>query len=236
MAGRERPSNLMLSALPESDFQRLEPHLKAMPLRTRTILQKRGDAVDYVYFPTTAVCSIAPVVADGTMVEAAAVGREGIVGIEAFLTAHPVAWADVIVQIPGGAMQMPREEFRRELARGGALQDLSGRYAQAKLAEFIQTVACTALHDVRARCARRLLMLQDRVGQPAFEMSQEFLSMMLAVSRPTVSIAARSLQDAGFIRYHRGHLEIANRRGLEGVACECYAVIRAGFDRAGRVA
>jgi Mn-dependent DtxR family transcriptional regulator len=54
---------------------------------------------------------------------------------------------------------------------------------------------------------------------------------MLGVRRPTVTVVARMLQDAGLIRYHRGHIEIIDRRGLEARACECYEVIRRKIDR-----
>jgi hypothetical protein len=46
-----------------------------------------------------------------------------------------------------------------------------------------------------------------------------------------VNQAAGALQEAGVIRYRRGHISILDRAGLERRACECYAVVKREFDR-----
>ena len=88
-----------------------------------------------------------------------------------------------------------------------------------------------ALHQVQERCARWLLKTHDPVRQDEFDLSQEFLAMMLGSTRPTVSVVAGILQQAGLIKYKHGHITIVDRKALETSACECYATVRSTFDR-----
>jgi CRP-like cAMP-binding protein len=96
---------------------------------------------------------------------------------------------------------------------------------------MMQSTACNALHQVQQRCARWLLMTHDRMHEQDFQLSHEFLAVMLGVQRPTVSVIAGTLQEAGLIRYVHGHVTVVNRKGLEAAACECYPIVRAHFDR-----
>jgi hypothetical protein len=47
---------------------------------------------------------------------------------------------------------------------------------------------------------------------------------MLGTGRPSVSLAAGSLESTGLIENLRGSVKIINRKSLENAACECYAV------------
>jgi CRP-like cAMP-binding protein len=124
-------------------------------------------------------------------------------------------------------------DFRRELARGGAFSDAIQRYAQAFLALVMASTSCIAAHAVQERCSRWLLLTHDRVRRDEFELSQEFLAMMLGSTRPTVSVAAGMLQKAGYISYVHGRITILDRAGLEAAACECYRTVKADYDRLG---
>jgi CRP-like cAMP-binding protein len=227
-----RPKNRLLAALPDEDFRRILPDLTTVPIRTKLVLQKQGEPFRHVYFPNGGVCSITTVLADGTTVEAATVGDEGMLGVEAFLTDNAMAPGETVVQVPDtDAMMMSVGDFRREIAKHGALHDLLGRYTQVVIAQMMQTTACNALHQVQQRCARWLLMTHDRMHEHDFNLSHEFLAVMLGVQRPTVSVVAATLQDAGLIGYTHGRVTVRDRRGLETAACECYPIIRAHFDR-----
>jgi CRP-like cAMP-binding protein len=227
-----RPRNRLLAALPDDDFRRILSFLKTIPISTRLVLQKQGEPFQHVYFPNGGVCSITTVLADGTTVEAATVGDEGMLGVEAFLTDDAIAPGETVVQVPDtSAEMMSVEDFRREIARHGALHDILGRYTQVVIAQMMQSTACNALHQVQQRCARWLLMTHDRMHEQNFTLSHEFLAVMLGVQRPTVSVVAATLQEAGLIRYTHGRVTVQNRRGLESAACECYPIIRAHFDR-----
>jgi CRP-like cAMP-binding protein len=227
-----RPRNRLLAALPDEDFRRLLPYLKTVPIRSRQVLHKNGEPLRAVYFPNGGVASITTMLLDGTMVEAATVGDEGMVGIEAFLGADAVAPGETLMQVPDtDAEMMSVEDFRREVGGHGALHDLLGRYTQVVIAQMMQSTACNVMHQVQQRCARWLLMTHDRMHEQDFTLSHEFLAVMLGVQRPTVSVVAGTLQEAGLIRYKHGRVTVRDRQGLEAASCECYAIIRSHFDR-----
>jgi CRP-like cAMP-binding protein len=227
-----RPKNRLLAALPADDFGRLLPFLKTVPIRIKQVLHKNGEPLRAVYFLNGGVASITTALMDGTTVEAATVGNEGMVGIEAFLSVDAIAPGETLIQVPDTSAEMLSvEDFRRELAERGALHDLMGRYTQTVIAQMMQSTACNALHQVPQRCARWLLMTHDRMHEQDFTLSHEFLAVMLGVQRPTVSVVAGTLQEAGLIRYIHGRVTVRDRKGLEAASCECYPVIRAHFDR-----
>jgi CRP-like cAMP-binding protein len=227
-----RPKNRLLAALPADDFDRMRPLLTTVPIRVKQVLQKSGEPFHAVYFLNGGVASITTALSDGAMVEAATVGDEGMLGVEAFLSIDAISPGETLIQVPDtSAERMGVDDFRREVAKQGAFRDLVGRYTQVVIAQMMQSTACNALHQVPERCARWLLMTHDRMHEQDFRLSHEFLAVMLGVQRPTVSLVAATLQQAGLIRYTHGHVTVVNRKGLESASCECYPIIRARFDR-----
>ena len=105
------------------------------------------------------------------------------------------------------------------------------RYTQVLVVQIGQGAACNARHALPERCARWLLEAGDRVGRDDFPLTQDFLASMLGVQRPSVTVAAGMLQQAGFLTYHRGQVTIRDRPGLEASACECYGFIRGHTTR-----
>jgi CRP-like cAMP-binding protein len=228
----ERPGNRLLAALPANEFSRLLPYLTTVPLHGQQSLYTKGAPIQAVYFPNGGVASMTTLMLDGRLVEVATVGDEGMVGIEAFLAAEPIALGDTMMQVPDtDAAVMRVEDFRRLAAAPGRFGTLVGRYAQVVIAQMMQSTACNALHQVQQRCARWLLTTHDRMHEQDFHLSHEFLAVMLGAARPTVTIVAGTLQDAGLIRYTRGKVTVLDRAGLQAASCECYAIIRAYFDR-----
>ena len=229
---RGRPKNLLLASLPAKDFRRLLPYLKTVPIRAKQVLHKPGEPLRAVYFLNGGVASIVTMLSDGTMVQVATVGDEGMLGIEAFLGVGAIAPGQTVMQVSDtDAEMLSVKDFRREVEARGALHDLMGRYTQVIIAQLMQSAACCVMHQVQQRCARWLLMTHDRMHRQDFDLSHEFLAVMLGVRRPTVSVAASALQKAGLIRYTHGRVTVRNRRGLQAASCECYASIRTHFDR-----
>lgn len=213
--------------MPDSEFQRFSSHLTEVPLRFRDVLHREGEPVRHVYFPNGGVCSVLATLSNGAMIEVAATGDEGLVGIEAFFSDEAVSTSEKVVQVPGHtAERVALEDFRSELAERGMLSRVVSRWAQAKIAEYVQSAACNALHPVQERCARWLLQIHDRVHQDAFELSQEFLAAMVGANRSTVSVIAATFQSAGLLKYRRGRVEVLDREGLTAASCECYGRIR----------
>jgi CRP-like cAMP-binding protein len=214
--------NRLLAALPAADYTRILPSLTVVPLKLKDILHKPGEPIRDVYFPGGGFCSMLTVLEDGSMVEVATIGREGVVGISAVLDGTPVSSAAMVQGETDTCYRMKVEAFRREIDRHGAFHELMTHFAQALFGFVAQSTACNAVHSVEQRLARWLLMARDRMGRDDFPLTQEFVSMMLGASRPTVSIVAGTLQKAGLITYHRGHVRIVDGEKLEAASCECY--------------
>lgn len=220
-----RPRNQLLSALPPEDYQRLLPHLQPVELSIRQVLYTTGDPIEYVYFPDQALVSLVTVMNDGTTVEIAVVGKEGMVGIEVFL-GNAVASVDAIVQANNGVMQMSAIALKAEFERGGMLQKLLLRYMQTLFVQVSQGAACYRRHTIEERLARWLLIASDRLESNRLELTQDFISQMLGTRRAGITIAANALQKAKLIHYHRGKIMILDRARLEAASCECYQLIK----------
>jgi CRP-like cAMP-binding protein len=219
------PQNLLLAKLPPEDYRRIRRSLVTLPLVLKSVVHKRGELIEDVYFPAAGFCSILTVLDDGSMVEVATVGREGMVGVSVILDKRQPATSISMVQASGEVCyRMSVRAFRREFDRRGSFYRLLSRYAVAHLGFVMQSTACNAKHSVEQRLARWLLLAHDRVGKDEFPLTQEFLAMMLGASRPTVTAIAGTLHRAGLVSYHRGVLRIENRAKLEHASCECYRV------------
>ena len=215
--------NGLLSALPAEDYKRIAPSLEVVPLKLKEILHKPGSPVEHVYFPGGGFCSIVTVLEDGSMVEVATVGREGMVGLAALSDGRQGASSAVMVQGEAEtSYRMAASAFRREMDRQGAFHGLLHRYTQAHMGFIMQSTACNAMHSVEQRLARWLLLAHDRMARDEFPLTQEFVAMMLGAARPTVTVVAGTLQKAGLITYRRGKVTIVDRKKLESASCECY--------------
>jgi CRP-like cAMP-binding protein len=224
------PRNRILAALPPDEMARLRERMELVPMQVRQLVFEPNRVMEHVYFPEDAVISILGLMEDGSAVETATVGNEGMVGVPVFLGAMQMA-GQGFAQVPGSAWRLPAGALREEVRRGGTLSRLLGRYTQALFTLVAQSSACNRKHTVEQRCARWLLMTHDRVAGDNFELTQLFLSQMLGVRRATVTEAAGELQARGLIEYTRGRITIVDRAGLEAAACPCYGIIRAEFAR-----
>ncbi|MFP2932816.1 Crp/Fnr family transcriptional regulator [Pyxidicoccus sp. 3LG] len=225
-----KPANRLLSSLPAKALEGLRPLLEPVELPTREVLFNVDVPISHVYFPEDGVVSILGVMPDGAAIEVATVGREGMVGLPVVLGAERMS-AHAMVQVPGRALRVESRAFRQHVQRSEGVRDVLDRYTQALFTLLAQGAACNRLHSIEERCARWLLMTQDRVGADSFPLTQQFLSQMLGVRRAGVSEVASELQREGLLTYHRGHVTIQDRPGLEAAACECYGVIRSEFSR-----
>lgn len=223
-----KPHNKLLARLPVDDYTRLAPSLEAVKLSSSSVLQAPGVPLQRVYFPGGGVCSITCMMAGGEMVDVAAIGNDGFIGVAALFRSK-VELHEAVVRIPNNGLAMPVTAFWGEMERGGAFADAMTRYAQAFVATLIQSAACNALHPIEQRCARWLLDIHDRVGKPEFSLTQELLATMLGVRRASVTICAGALHHGGSIDYGRNRMVIRDRARLETACCECYAASRRYF-------
>ena len=216
--------NRLLAALPEDELRRLAPQFATRAFKKGEFLGRRGEPIEAVFFPDDGVCSQVLTMEDGRMAEVGLIGSEGSIGHMSAFGGTKNTY-DLMAQIPPlqGRM-LSRRAFLDEMQRGGTLTTLVQKYVVAEAALAGNNAACNALHDVYERAARWLLLVADRVG-PRFTISQEFLAMMLGVRRPTATVAAGVLQQAGLIRYRRTQLEVLDLEGLRAASCECYKAI-----------
>ncbi len=222
--------NRLLAALPEPRLQRLLPALEAVELTWKQPLYEANAPIRFVHFPLTGVASLVTAIEDGTILEVATIGNEGLVGLPVFLGVDVSPMA-AFVQVPGAALRMRAEVLKEEVRNGGALDEILRRYTQALVIQLAQLSACNRRHSIEERCARWLLMTHDRAEADEFLLTQEFLSQMLGVRRATVTVTAGLLQKAGLIGYRRGRITVLDRGGLEEAACECYQIIKKEYDR-----
>lgn len=228
-----RPRNTLLARLPKADFERLRPHLRTLPIRPKQVFHRVNEPIKDVVFLNGGVASVTTVMRDGTMIEIATIGREGVVGMDT-LFGGDLSTGESMMQVPDTNGEfLSVEAFRGELDRHEALYQATQRYSQALVTLMMHSTACMAIHAVQERCCRWLLMAHDRIGRNDFQLSQEFLAIMLGSTRPTVSVIAGTLQKAGLITYTHGHITILDRTGLEAGSCECYATVKGHFDRLG---
>jgi len=218
-------SNQLLAALPPADYARLALSIETVGLKLKALIHKPDEIIKHVYFPGGGFLSVLTVLKDGSMVEVATIGREGMVGLSAMLDGHDGSSSSSLAMVQAETdtcYLMPVDVFRSEMDRRGAFYELTTRYAQALVGVIMQSTACNAVHTVEERLARWLLMAHDRIGTDTFALTQEFVAMMLGVARPTVTVVAGTLQKARLITYQRGMVNIVDRKKLEAASCECY--------------
>lgn len=222
--------NGLLDRLPREEFDHLAGLLESVTLVQKQVLFRIDDRIEHVHFPTTGMVSLVIVLEDGSEVEAATIGNDGMVGLT-LLFGLEFSPHLVICQVPGDSLRLPTRSLLHSLERCPSLNDLIKRYAAVSLRHASQVIACNALHPVQERACRWLLMTQDRVGRDEFPLTQEFLAGMLGVRRQTVTVIAGLLQQAGLITYRRGLIRILDRPGLERATCECYGTMRDFYGR-----
>jgi CRP-like cAMP-binding protein len=204
--------------------------LELVELPLGEVLYESGGRLDHVYFPTTCIVSLLYVLENGASAEIAVVGNEGILGISLFMGGETTP-SRAVVQSAGFGYRLRAPLLKQEFSRAGPVLRLLLRYTQALITQMTQTAVCNRHHSVEQQLCRWLLLSIDRLSSNSLNMTQELMANMLGVRREGVTGAAGNLQRAGLIRYHRGQIEVIDRPGLEKAVCECYAVVKAEFDR-----
>jgi CRP-like cAMP-binding protein len=225
-----QPANGLLASLTADDLETIRPHLRTVELSQERSLFELGKTIKQIYLPHSGVVSLVVQMATGDGVEVAMMGRDSIVGVSAGLGV-PVAATDAIVLLPGTASVIDVDRFRDAVEQSAALRTTLVRHGQALFVQAQQTAGCNATHAVEARLARWLLRVRDLAGSDRFTLTQELMAQMIGARRNSVSIVAHTLQQEKYVRYSRGHVEILDLEGLRALACECYAAVKAQYDR-----
>lgn len=216
--------------LPMEEHAILAAHCELVTYRAREVLSEFGRPVGHLHFPTSCVATLVQTAESGSRSAAAIVGNDGFVGVGALLGGGALP-GRVEVQVSGACFRIPESVVSSQLARNTALRAVLLCYVQTLLVELTLGVACRCSHTSEQRLACRLLLIRERAGSSDLPLTQDAMAVLLGVRRETVNHAAMCLQNAGAIRYVRGRVRIVDRRALEGLACECYRLIRSEYDR-----
>lgn len=228
--GHNPNQNLLLAALPTTEFERLAPHLDLVVMPLGECMYEPGGKLQHVYFPTTAIISLLYVLESGSSTEIASVGNEGLLGISLFMGGDSTPSA-AVVQTAGYGYRLAGELLLAEFSRGGSMSNLLLRYTQALATQMFQTAACNRFHTIEQQLCRWLLVTLDRLPSNDLIMTHEQVANALGVRREGITEAAGKLQRAGSISYRRGHIAVLERAALAAGTCECYAVVRKELQR-----
>ncbi|MGI4944218.1 MAG: Crp/Fnr family transcriptional regulator [Janthinobacterium lividum] len=217
-------ANRILAALPPSELALFRPHLTRTRVVINQTLHEPGERVDQVFFFDNGFASVVALADNiGTTVEVGLIGWDGMVGVGLALNPASIAFNRTMVQMSGIVHRMPAAVLTGSLSHTPVLRSLLLDMLEVMYAQVSQTAACNSRHTLAQRCARWLLLAHDRVDGDELYLTQEFLSVMLAVRRAGVTLAVQALQAAGLVQSGRGRIVVQDRAGLEAAACTCYA-------------
>ena len=225
-----RSPNGFLSSLPADDFELIRPHLRTVELAPEFVLVEVDETLKRAYLPHRGVISLVVKFARGESVQVAMIGRDSIFGTFSAL-GDPTALNSAMVLVPGVASTLEIDRLRAAADQSATFRSALIRHGLAVYAQIQQTAGCNASHTVESRLARCLLHTHDLSGSDKLVLTKESMAQMIGARRNSVSLVANTLQQANFINYSRGHIRITNLDGLSKTACECYATVKAQYDR-----
>lgn len=217
-------ANAILGRLPAEQAAAIHAAGRLVALDPGKVLHSFGQPTTSVYFPIDGVVSLTIPVNGDQNVEVALVGPAGIVGIGA-LMGNQRSDLNAMAQIRGSAWEIGVADLTPAMRE--ALNGFVTHYAASLMIEIAQTAGCNRLHSVEQRTARWLLQAAHHAQRDEIELTHEFLAMMLAVRRASVTVVVGVFNRAGLLVAERGRISVGDRKGLLEVACECYEVIEA---------
>jgi CRP-like cAMP-binding protein len=220
--------NRLLNSLSPQTFDQLRPHLASVELKRGVVMTRPNERYERVYFPISGFISVVVELSDGSMIETGMIGRDGVLGAGAALDDRLLLTTS-LVQVPGQAWAIGMEHVRRLALADEKFRSVLVRHEQVLLAQAQQSAACNASHTVEARLCRWLLRMRDIVGDD-LPLTQEFLAQMIGARRPSVSLVAGTLQQAGLIKYSRGNITIIDVERVQDSACECYETVKSHYE------
>lgn len=223
--------NYLLAILPNKTYQILLPHLKFVHLFQGQILNLPNKIIQKVYFPLDCVLSITLTMNKGITVDVGIIGNREVLGINAFMGEKTITQTEYIVQISGTAIELPAAIARQIFQEDLEFRNVILQYTQAFLAQIAQNTACNRVHLLEQRLARCLLEVKARLSSNKLPFTQEFLSNILGVRRPGVTLALQKLHEKDCISSSRGEISIINAKKLESCSCDCFRTVQEEYDR-----
>ncbi|HEY9756458.1 MAG TPA: Crp/Fnr family transcriptional regulator [Oculatellaceae cyanobacterium] len=222
--------NKLLGRLPNHEWLQLKEHAELAPLAVGDVIYEPGKPIEYVYFPETGIISLLAEVDEQQLIEVATVGNEGFVGMPVMHDLK-VTSGHAFVQASGMAFVIQSAAFRKCLRELPEFRSLLNRYAEALFCQIAQTAACNSTHSIEQRCARWLLLSQDRMNGNEASLREAFVSQMLGTSRTESRKVLKVLEDKKLISLGSDLITVTDRAGLEDVTCSCYDIVRQTFNK-----
>lgn len=222
--------NRLLARLAPKDFEALRPHLSAVELPLRMMLEKSGRNIEQVFFPESGFASVVAIQRNKTQTEVGLIGSEGMTGLAVLLGNHQTP-NTTYIQLAGAGQQMPSDALRAVMTKNPGVQKTLLKYVQAFLLQASHTAICNARNRLDERLARWILMAHDRADGSTITLTHEFLSLMLGVRRAGVTQALNALVARGLIKSARSQITVLDRGGLEASAADSYGVPEAEYRR-----
>lgn len=220
--------NRLLNTLKPADLALLRPLLEPVDLPLEMVLEMPNEPIDSVYFIESGIASV--VAGQGARIELGLIGLEGMSGLSIVL-GDDRSVNRTFMQASGSAFRIGAKEFSRMLQKSPTLRLSLLRYAQFFSTQVAQTAVANGRGKLEARLARWLLMTHDRMGGDSFPFTHQFLSVMLGVRRPGVTVALHVLEGLGLIKARRGLITVVDRKGLEAHSDASYGVPEAEYER-----
>ena len=230
LAANLQDQNLLFHSIPPEEWQRLLPHIEAIDLPLGKVICEPGIKMPYVYFPSTAIFSISHELENGASSEVAIVGNEGLLGFSIFLGGGTTT-SKATVRIAGLGYRIKSNIVLQEFNQSVPLMHLLLRFTQAVMTQMTQTAVCNRHHLMEQQLCRLLLVYRDRLSSNEIILTQELIAMSLGVRREGITEAAKKIQNAGLMKYARGHITILDRAKLKHRSCECYQIVETEYRR-----
>jgi CRP-like cAMP-binding protein len=216
--------NILLNALSPDALSALDVHDENHPIST--VLIPLDETPRFVFFPYSgAVVSIVRSTENGSMVEAGVIGGEGLFYVQTAITTPAPTGAEAIVQIEGRFARVEHARLSAQFRDNHRFRESMLAFTSVFLEQITQNLVCNRLHPIEQRLAKWLLVVRDRIDTDELHLTQDFLSHMLGIHRPGVSIAVAALEVDGLIRHSRSSIRLRDHEGLLERSCECYGVI-----------
>jgi len=222
--------NTLLRRLPEASLQRLAARLERVDLLRSHQLSSPHQPMEHAYFFESGIASVVIRSPEGQHSEIGIIGRDGMCPVSAILDADADPFS-IHMQMPGQAYRIPVADLKAVLAQDREVHRLLARYTQALAVQQAYTALSNAVHHIDERLARWILMCHDRVDGSDISLTHEFMSIMLAVRRPSVTTALHVLEGKKLIYSERGVVSVRNRAGLEAFARDAYGECEKEYER-----
>ncbi|WP_425228871.1 Crp/Fnr family transcriptional regulator [Sphingomonas sp.] len=215
-------TNLLLGALAPDDLALLRPFFERENLERGKVLVPANRPIEHVWFPEGGVASIVAEKSDSGPTEVGIFGRDGFAGTPLLLGADSSPHV-TFIQIEGGAgLRIATAHFLAAVSESATLRTTLLRYVQTFITQTADSAISNAHQRVEARLARWLLMCHDRSDGDEILLTHEFMAMMIAADRSSVTVSLHVLEGVGMIRSRRGRVLFLDRERLEELAGEGY--------------